>query len=89
MTDLEFRKDLPEGALVFDNPSFDKSIVGVTHEDRVVYDYNKMIEEICEEENMTHEDAADFIEYNTIRSLLYMNSTSKPVVMYPMTIEGE
>ena len=44
--DLELRAELPEDAIVFDNMSYDGSIVGVTTDGRVVYDYDKMIEEL-------------------------------------------
>ena len=34
----KLRDELPEDAIVFDNVSYDGSIVGVTIDDRVVYD---------------------------------------------------
>lgn len=47
---LQLREFLPEDSLVFDNASYDNSIVGVTADNRVVYDYNKMIVELMEDE---------------------------------------
>ena len=44
---LELRAELPEDAIVFDNMSYDGSIVGVTTDGRVVYDYDKMVEELA------------------------------------------
>ena len=43
---LELRSELPEDAIVFDNMSYDSSIIGVTTDGRVVYDYDKMVEEL-------------------------------------------
>ena len=40
---LNLREELPEDALVFDNFAYDDAIIGVTTDDRVVYDYNKML----------------------------------------------
>jgi hypothetical protein len=47
---IELCAGLPEGAIVFDNMSYDGSIVGVTTDERVVYDYDKMIEELMSEQ---------------------------------------
>jgi hypothetical protein len=68
-------------AVVFDNPSFDGSIIGVTDDDCVVYDYNKMVEELAADDGMSLEDAADFISYNTIRAIPYAGAYA-PVIMY-------
>jgi hypothetical protein len=48
----QLRSELPESAIVFDNMSYDGSIVGVTTDGRVVYDYDKMVEELMEDEGM-------------------------------------
>ena len=79
--DLELRSELPEDAIVFDNMSYDGSIVGVTTDGRVVYDYDKMIEELMEEEGWSYEESAEWIDYNTIRSIPYAGP-SAPIIMY-------
>ena len=38
---------------------------------RLVYDYDRMIAELMDKDNITEEEAIDFIDYNTIRSLPY------------------
>ena len=78
---LEIRSELPEEAIIFDNMSYDNSIVGVTTDGRVVYDYDKMIEELMQDEEWSYEDAVEWIEYNTIRSLPY-GSPGAPIIMY-------
>jgi len=78
---LKLRILLPEDSLVFDNASYDNSIVGVTTDNRVVYDYDKMIAELMEDEGMSYDDAVDWIDYNTIRSLPYAGEKA-PIVMY-------
>jgi hypothetical protein len=80
---LKLRTILPEDALVFDNASYDNSIVGVTTDNRVVYDYDKMIEELMEDEGWSYDDAVDWIDYNTIRSLPYAGEKA-PIIMYGM-----
>ena len=79
--DLELRAELPEDALVFDNMSYDGAIVGVTTDDRVVYDYDKMIEELMTDEGWSYEEASEWINYNTIRALPYAGENG-PIIMY-------
>lgn len=82
MTNREILEDLDyENLVVFDNPDYDDAIIGVSHDDRVIYDYDKMIRHLVENENMTVEDAADFISYDTIRSLSYRGEDA-PIVMF-------
>ena len=45
-----------------------------------MYDYDQMVVFLMEQEGMTEEDAVDFIDYNTIRSLPYAGETA-PVIM--------
>ena len=80
---LELRAELPEDAIVFDNMSYDGSIVGVTTDGRVVYDYDKMVEELMADEKCSYEEAADWIDYNTIRALPYAGENG-PIIMYPI-----
>ena len=70
-----------DNLVVFENPDYDSAIIGVSHDDRVIYDYDKMIQYLMDEEHMDIEDAADFISYNTIRALGYIGPDA-PIVMY-------
>lgn len=79
--DLELRNELPEDAIVFDNMSYDGSIIGVTTDDRVVYSYDKMVEELMQDEEWSYEDAVEWIDYNTIRALPYAGPNG-PIIMY-------
>ena len=77
----QLRAELPEDAIVFDNMSYDGSIVGVTTDGRVVYDYDKMVEELMQDEEWSYEDAAEWIDYNTIRALPYAGENG-PIIMF-------
>lgn len=81
---LELRNELPEGAIVFDNTSYDGSIVRVTTDGRVVYDYDKMIEELMHDEGWSYEDAIDWIDYNTIGGRFPPKGVDgkAPIIMY-------
>jgi len=70
-----------EDLTVFENPDYDSAIIGVSHDSRVVYDYNKMCEFLMEKDGMSYEEAAEFIDYNTIRAIPYF--PNGPIVLMP------
>lgn len=76
----EIRKRLDDGALVFDNPAYDDSIIGKTFDGRAIYDIEKMSEELATDDNISIEEAMDFIYYNAIRSLPYAGDKAPLVV---------
>lgn len=69
-----------EEAVVFENPDYDSAIIGYdANSERVVYDYDKMVEHLMDE-GWDCDDAVEFIEYNTIRACPYMGDRA-PIVM--------
>ena len=77
----KIREELPEDAVIFDNKSYDNSIIGVTSDGRVVYDFDLMVAELMKDENWTEDEAVEWIEYNTIWALSDAEE-STPIVMY-------
>lgn len=75
-------------AVVFDGPEFDEAIIGVTDEGRVVYDYNKMVRCMMQQDEITEEEAIEFIEYNTIRALPYFGPNA-PIIMHPIEVDED
>lgn len=85
-----------ENAIVLDPASyFDRGIVGVTEDKQhLIYSYQKItfgnaLEEyeksFGKDDERTFEDflseACDFVDFNTIRSLPYMDSEYRPIIM--------
>ena len=68
-----------EEVVIFDNPSYDEAFIGLSHDDRAIYDYDKMVHCLMDE-GMSMEEAADFISYNTIRALSYC--PNGPIVLF-------
>jgi hypothetical protein len=72
-----------ENSILFENPSYEDAIIGISDEGRVCYSYSKMIESLANESD--DEDAAidaeDFISYNTLRALEYMPKDIRPIVV--------
>lgn len=71
-----------EDVTIFENPHYDSAIVGMSHDDRVIYDYEKMIEFLMETDGMTYDEAMEFIDYNTIRAIPYM--PNGPIILMPL-----
>ena len=72
-----------EGVVVFSNYSYDDALIGVSDDNRAIYDYNKMVEWLVKKESFSEEEAIDWIEYNTVRSLPYVGDKA-PIIMYPI-----
>ena len=72
-----------EDVLLFTDYSYDDALIGVTEDGRAVYDYDKMVEWLMEEEDWSQDDAIEWIEYNTIRALPYFGPKA-PIVVYPV-----
>ena len=68
-------------SIIFENPDYDAAIVGVSSDNRVIYDYDEMIACLMIEDDMTMEEAMDFIDYNTLRAIPYAGENA-PIVMY-------
>jgi hypothetical protein len=72
-----------EDVIIFDSPSYDDALVGVTEDGRAVYDYNKMVAWLAVTWGMTQEDAVEWIDYNTIGALPNAGPLG-PVIMYSL-----
>lgn len=90
MVNKELREELisrvDDDLVFFDNLSFDNSIIGLTHDNRVAYLFSKMIEETKEQLNCNDTDAIEWLEYNTIRALSYFGHENKPVIIYDLEL---
>lgn len=75
------REQLPSDAIVFDNHAYDNSIIGITLDGRAIYDFDKMVKELMEDEKWEEIDAVEWITYNTMRSLPYAGD-KRPLVVY-------
>ena len=79
MVNMNIRNKLPPNTIVLDNQSYDNSIIGLTFDGRAIYDYDLMVQELIDE-GYSAEDAIDWIDYNTIRGLIYIGEKDSLVV---------
>ena len=72
---------IAEDSLKFESPSFDSAIIGVDYFGRLIYDYEQMVIEFMETNNVSYEEAVEFIDYNTLRSLGYYKDNAPIILM--------
>lgn len=77
-TDRDLLLDMGyDEVIIFDNPSYEGALIGITWDNQAVYDYDLMIQSLMKEDNMTEEEAADFISYNAS----YRLGDEYPIIM--------
>jgi len=69
-----------EDSMVFENPAYESAFIGLSENGLAIYDYELMIEYLVTNDDMSEEDAADFISYATLRSLGYYENS--PIVLF-------
>ena len=88
-----------EDIIILDNPSYDKSIIGVTKNSEgkyvVIMYYDKMVEEYMADNSCSYEDAVEWIDYNTLGALpgipnhpIIVNDFDKILVTIPKEYEN-
>lgn len=59
---------------IFETPDFVEAVIGISDDNRVIYDYELMVHSLMKNDDMTEEEAIEFIDYNTMRTLPYMEN---------------
>lgn len=70
-----------EGIMTFAGPDYENALIVVSDDNRAIYDFDLMVESLIDHDDMTYEEAIDWIDFNTIRSLPYAGSDA-PIIMY-------
>lgn len=69
-----------EDVVVFSNNEYSTAFIGVSEDERAVYDFDKMVEWLMETDGFSLEEAIEWVEYNTIRALPYYEKS--PIILY-------
>lgn len=72
--------EINDSLVLLDPPYLDEAIIGFSHNDRAIYDYEKLIQAFMKGDNMTEEEAIEWIDYNTLRALPYVPNS--PIIMF-------
>jgi len=76
----EYLKETYGGYAMFEPEEYDEGIIGITENGNLVYSYDGLAEALILHDGMTYEEAMEWIDYNTIRTIPYMGEF-KPVVV--------
>lgn len=95
--ELNAQPELFEGTTVFDSPDFYEAVIGHTEDGRIIYSYDLMVKCMIadlaciafsdvdglsgDELDEKYEEAVEWIDYNTIRTIPYMGEKS-PIISY-------
>ena len=80
ITDYEY-----DDVVIFSNPDYASAFIGISENNRAVYDYDKMVKHLIDKDCMTDIEAIEFIEYNTIRALPYYENA--PIIIHNLIVE--
>lgn len=72
-----------EDVLIFSNPDYASAFIGMSDDNRAVYDFNLMVQHLVEVDDMGEIEAVEFIEYNTLRALPYFGDNA-PIIIYSL-----
>lgn len=65
--------------ILYNNPSYEGALIGITTDDRAVYSFDKMVESLMAEDNISEEEALEFIDYNTLGAYI---DPKQPIVIF-------
>jgi len=70
-----------EDVVIFTDFGYDDALIGVSDDNRAIYDYNKMVQWLIEHEDFSEIDAIEWIYYNTIGALSFVGAS---IILYPL-----
>lgn len=69
-------EDIP----LFKHPSYVDAFIGISDDNRAIYDFDLMVECLIKEDDIDASSAIEFIEYNTLKALPYYKNP--PIIKY-------
>ena len=65
--------------LLFDNHAYDRSIVGISTDGRIVYNLGTMVAELMDDEGWSYEEAIEWLDYNTLNA--HISNGKAPLIV--------
>lgn len=82
IADKVFDQEELDQIIVLEGDEFADGAIGLTIDNHLVYDYNKLVESLMKHNDWSELDAIEWIDFNTIRSLPYMATLgNEPVII--------
>lgn len=73
--------DLPDDTVYLENYSYDTAIVGISQDGRLIYSYDKMVDWLTVNTDMSLEEAVEWLEYNTLG---VCGGEGMPIILYSL-----
>jgi hypothetical protein len=72
----------PDAIVLEPRSTFNRAIIGIDADHRIVYSSNKIIRAFMDEDGMTEEESVEYFEFNTLGTILPMDNPNKPLFVY-------
>lgn len=69
-----------DGVKILSDYSYDTALIGVSHNNQAIYDYDLMVEWFIDTQNFTIEEAIEWTDYNTFGVL--SASLDDPIILF-------
>lgn len=68
--------------IILEGDEYADGAVGLSNDNHVIYDYNKLVESLMKHNNWSGTEAIEWLEYNTLRAIPYMKAEGKePIIL--------
>ena len=71
--------------VILESPDYFSAIIGISDDGRLIYSYRKMVDFLVDTDDMSEEEAIEFIDYNTVNALPYMGEKA-PIIMQDINL---
>lgn len=71
--------------VILESPDYFSAIIGISDDGRLVYSYRKMVNFLVDTDDMSEDEAIEFIDYNTVNALPYMGEKA-PIIMQDINL---
>lgn len=82
----EYLESIGEETVVLEPEYLDNAIIGISDDNRLIYGYEQLIDCFSKNEDMTYEEAIEWVDYNTLRALPYMGAKA-PIINMPLPLD--
>lgn len=73
-------RGIEEIILFGDGKEYDTALIGVTYDDRAIYDYDLMVEWLMKhDKRISYQDAMEWIDYNVLNAYI---DPKQPIIMF-------
>lgn len=79
----------PEAIILEPTSDFNKALIGVSEDScHLIYSYERLVESLIKSYG-SENDTREWIEYNTLRNLPYMNQDFVPIIIHEFSVGEE